>query len=226
MVKSDKKIRIGLFLNSNQTSGGTFQYNLTILNSLKKLDPDIYQIVLIYTNKYWENYATQHTLLFKVNLGITFRIFAKICFGLKLNLTTSRFIGKIISPIRKINNSNCDLIIYPSQDNLSYLAGAKSVVAIHDLMHRYEPKFQEYKDGEYERREYHYKMICRSSNVILVDSNIGKTHVIESYFVNVDKVKPLPFIPPYYFDSCQEVDIHILYFILPVSGSIKIILIY
>ena len=108
--------------------------------------------------------------------------------------------------IRTLLAEKCDLWIFPSQDPLSFQASIPSLVAIHDLMHRYEPRFSEVSEKyQYEWRERLYKHICHWSKGILVDSNIGKKHVIESYVVDPNKVHILPYVPPRYVFSKSKV---------------------
>ena len=83
--------------------------------------------------------------------------------------------------IRKINSSNCSFIIFPSQEDKCSQINVKSYTTIHDLMHKYERRFKEYSVKEFHKRERIYKKICNFSNKIIVDSEIGKKHVIDSY---------------------------------------------
>ncbi len=109
--------------------------------------------------------------------------------------------------IKKMNKSNCDLIIFPSQERASFQTVKKALSTIHDLMHRYESHFKEYQNGMYIMRENHYQMISKYSEAILVDSEIGKQHVLESYGVIDEKVFVLPFVPPLYLKDAVAVDV-------------------
>jgi glycosyltransferase involved in cell wall biosynthesis len=63
-------------------------------------------------------------------------------------------------------------------------------------MHRYEPHFPEVVSwGRFRMREKRFKSIAQTSTAILVDSEIGKQHVVESYNTLINKVFPLPYIP-------------------------------
>jgi glycosyltransferase involved in cell wall biosynthesis len=69
-------------------------------------------------------------------------------------------------------------------------------------MHRYEHRFPELSaNGQYQWREKFYANVCRLSTGILVDSTIGKKHVVESYATDPQKIHLLPFIPPKYVYS-------------------------
>jgi glycosyltransferase involved in cell wall biosynthesis len=68
---------------------------------------------------------------------------------------------------------------------------------IFDLMHRYEKQFPEVSSkGIYRIRERHYRNTCRHSRGVLVDSEVGRRHVLESYAMSSGKVHVLPFVPP------------------------------
>jgi glycosyltransferase involved in cell wall biosynthesis len=95
---------------------------------------------------------------------------------------------------------NCDLWIFPSQEGIwSYQVPVVAVCTIFDLMHRYEKRFPEvYAQGIYEHREMHYKQMCKWAKGILVDSELGKQQVVESYGTDPIKIHVLPFVPPKY----------------------------
>jgi glycosyltransferase involved in cell wall biosynthesis len=130
---------------------------------------------------------------------------------LNFNLDSLKLLFKNLEVVKLIEKENCDFIVYPSQDHLSFLLNTPSVVAIHDLMHRYESHFSEYSKGEIYRRNYVYKLICQNAKLILSDSNVGASHIIESYAVKPSRIKVLPFIPPTYFDKCNLVDLQVRY---------------
>jgi glycosyltransferase involved in cell wall biosynthesis len=102
-------------------------------------------------------------------------------------------------------------MIFPKQDYISYFTKKKSIITVHDLMHRYESKYKEYQDGEYQKREVHYTLISKKASAILVDSSIGKIHFNESYKVNDTIIHILPFVPPFYLLDSNLVDIRLKY---------------
>jgi glycosyltransferase involved in cell wall biosynthesis len=92
-----------------------------------------------------------------------------------------------------------DLMIFPQPHPLAFEGGVPYVVAIHDLQHRLQPEFREVSaDGEWERREYVLRNCARSAATILVDSDVGREHVLffyGPYGVTGDRVRVLPFLP-------------------------------
>jgi glycosyltransferase involved in cell wall biosynthesis len=73
-------------------------------------------------------------------------------------------------------------------------------------MHRYESRFAEVSaHGEYLKRERHFTRLCRWARGVLVDSEVGKKHVIDSYGLNPVRIHVLPYIAPKYPDlSCDK----------------------
>ena len=139
-----------------------------------------------------------------------------------------------------LNKSKSDLIIFPSQNITSYQVNKKSLSTIHDLMHRYESKFSEYSNNIIKQRDLHYQNICNFCDGILVDSLMGKNHVINSYKIKKKKLFILPFIAPKYLINKKKTNIFkkfkifslflknlklkkIFYFILLNFGNIKTI---
>jgi glycosyltransferase involved in cell wall biosynthesis len=92
-----------------------------------------------------------------------------------------------------------DLVIFPQPHSWAFEAGVPSIVAIHDLQHRLQPEFPEVSaDGEWGRREYVLRNCARSATKVLVDSEVGKEHVLlfyGPYGVAEDRVRCLPFLP-------------------------------
>ncbi|WP_175476429.1 glycosyltransferase family 4 protein [Syntrophus gentianae] len=104
---------------------------------------------------------------------------------------------RFISPARILLAQQCDLWIFPAQDIFTYLLPLPALGAIHDLMHRYEPQFPEVSaKGEYGKRERHYRNLCQWAKGIVVDSEVGRKQVLESYTVSPPHLHVLPFVAP------------------------------
>lgn len=92
-----------------------------------------------------------------------------------------------------------ELVIFPQPHPWAFEAGVPSVVAIHDLQHRLQPEFPEVSaNGEWERREYVLRNCARSAKQILVDSDVGKEHVLffyGPYGASAEQLTSLPFLP-------------------------------
>lgn len=91
------------------------------------------------------------------------------------------------------------LMIYPNPTHLSFEAGVPYIMAIHDLQHRLQPEFPEVSaDGEWEWREYLFGNGTRRATLILADSETGKEDILNCYGpdgITEDRVRVLPFLP-------------------------------
>ncbi len=196
--------KIGLYLGSAPSDGGAFQYGLTMLDAVAALPSREYDVLVTYSSLSWMEILKKYTVsvcyiplsLYDRNIALWWRRF-------RLSTGLWRNIAKSLHPFTKrFMRIKCDLWIFPSQDIWAYRLPVPSLCAIYDLMHRYERRFPEVSAyGRYERREAHYQDICRWSRGVVVDSNVGKQQVIESYGVQPDKVHVLPFVPPKYVYS-------------------------
>lgn len=201
------KKNIGIFLSSEPNYGGVYQYSLSIIEALESLDPEKYNLHCFYFDRDWESLLSNRfnkTLIVRRFFNRTLSYLMK-----KLIHTPTgwHFSGRFSDSANAINASNCDVVIYPAQDGQAYQTNKKSIATIHDLMHRYESHFEEYQGRECTKREVHYSAICKFSDLILVDSDIGKQHVLESYGVAESKVQVLPFVPPFYLLDANLVDL-------------------
>lgn len=197
--------KIGVFLSSKPFCGGTFQYNQSILDALNSLAKEEFKIFALYTEPEWKDYLNKYEFeKIEININNLLNVFARIIrkvislLGYNIG-ELKRYYTFCDLYSHKIDSLKLDLIIFPSQEIFAAFINTPSLTAIHDLMHRYE-KFPEIIDnGEYNNREYLYKNICAGTNGILVDSEIGKRHVIESYGKKYEnKICVVPFTPPQY----------------------------
>jgi glycosyltransferase involved in cell wall biosynthesis len=196
--------RIGILLDSLPLCGGIFQYDQTILQALHALPQDQFQPVVLYSHREWESYlVNQQTSSLYVKHSIFSRFLNAVMNRSRFPTAYWRRISKhLLSIPRTLTNQNCHLWVFPSQDYWGYNADVISLITIHDLMHRYEPRFPEVSSwGEYGKREKHYRRICNWAKGILVDSKLGQDHVIESYGVDRSRIHVLPYTVPQYILS-------------------------
>jgi glycosyltransferase involved in cell wall biosynthesis len=196
--------KIGLYLGSEPSNGGTFQYGQTILDAVAVLPKNEFNVVVCYSSPCWEkclaglDITSFHQPLQAWELG-------SALWWRRLGLPTGLWRNMIVPfhPFsQSIIHSKCDIWIFPAQDIWSYRIPVPALTTVFDLMHRYEKRFSEVSTyGRYLRREAHYKDICKWSKGILTDSDVGKKQFIESYDADADCVYPLPTIPPKYIYS-------------------------
>ena len=201
------KKSVGLFLSSEPNYGGVYQYSLSIIKALENLDPAKYKLTCFFLDEKWEAVLPIRFERVLIRDKYIYRVFGAVARRLFRSASGWRFSGSFSESTRVINGSDCDVVIYPGQDSTAYHANNKSIVAIHDLMHKYESHFEEYQGRECANRDLHYSAICKYADLILVDSQIGSKQVLESYRVLDNKVHILPFVPPYYLLDSGATDV-------------------
>ncbi|MFC1527580.1 glycosyltransferase family 4 protein [Candidatus Neomarinimicrobiota bacterium] len=194
--------KIGLYLDAVIT-GGTFQYNLSILEVFRSFPKDQFSTIIAYTSKLWESYLQKENIsAVKINRTIFSRLWFQTRTPLWLWINTGKYFDTFS---KSFIQQKCDLWIFPSQDIWSYSLPLPALGTAHDLMHRYESQFTESGSRkEYNIREKHYSRMCKKAKGILVDSSLGKQQLIESYHVPNSKVHVLPFIAPKYINETKN----------------------
>lgn len=192
--------RVGLFLGIGPNAGGMFQYALSVLEALAALDKNSFTVIVAYGADDWESLLPQFGLLnvrlryfkrgqFIANAAMALRIPASIC----------RKSAAWCNPMaREMTELQCDCWIFPGQDAMTFQIPVRAIGTIHDLMHRYQPHFPEVSSSfRYGIREHRFSNIARCA-AVLVDSNVGREQVVESYGVAPDTIYPLPYVAPSY----------------------------
>jgi glycosyltransferase involved in cell wall biosynthesis len=196
---------IAVVLSSNPTFGGGFQYSFSILDaalSLRELGHQVYPIVL---HESWLKHIPENV---PVRVVPDTKVGKAARYGLmKLRrVETWQLVGRYIHPLyRFLAQLQPSLVIYPCEYHLMLGIKLPSVVPVHDLMHRYERSFPEVgTEATFQRREFLLRTVLGKAIGVLVDSELGKRHVMESYGVNGERIHVLPFVaPPYVFEEHQ-----------------------
>jgi glycosyltransferase involved in cell wall biosynthesis len=188
--------KVGLYLDSVIT-GGTFQYNLSILDAFLSFPTNQFSTVIVYTSNLWKAYLQNEKIS---AIGIDRTILSRLWFQTRTPLWLWRNTGRYFDKFTKsFIQQECDLWVFPSQDIWSYSLPIPTLGTVHDLMHRFEKIFPEASSKtEYKSREKHYFRTCSKAKGVLVDSKLGKQQLIDSYNVRDSKVHVLPFTAPKY----------------------------
>lgn len=199
--------RIGIYLGFPPEGGGAFQYSQCLLEALTTLPRSEFEIIVAPAHSAWPEQLKNHSDRFEL-LPIyenNFDAFIQLALRFGFPIKLWRSIAKYIHPFtRLLLKQTCDLWIFPAQEVWTYATPTPAIGVIHDLMHRYESRFPEVsKFGLFYRRERHYRRLCRYSQGLLVDSEVGKLHVKESYATDEKRIHVLPFVVPNYIHSEQ-----------------------
>lgn len=201
--------KIGLFLYAPRQWGGVFSYCQAMLESVASLAPTRFDVVVGYADPVWLESLEEYDLqTMYVRLGV-WRSTGGRMIGLHDGLRPFwQALGRRLHRgINALCRERCHLWIFPSQEPLTYQAGVPALGVIHDLMHRYERGFPEvFAGGRYYYREQHYRAMCREALGILVDSELAKQQVHESYGLERSRIHVLPYVPPKYIFRTQTTD--------------------
>lgn len=195
---------ICIFVDVEYGSGGTFQYNQQILNALLALPADEYKVLVFYVDDAWATLIPDIVDKKKISYPRNQKILFKSLFGLGAPDFIMRLLF-LMSPLRALSNPTFDLILFPSQDLAGLFLSRNSVNVVHDLMHRYERRFKESSGfGRGRFRDRLFGSMYRFSRLILVDSEVGKRQLEESYRGGKAKVEVLPYIAPAHVVNYNE----------------------
>lgn len=203
--------RIGLYLGVAPTAGGMFQYGQSVVEAMSRLDPLRWQVVIAYGNADWAPILARFGLAgYALRHARHGQRIADAAMALRLPVPLLRTLSPLVNPlVRELQALACKTWIFPAQESLTYQVPDVLVIGtIHDLMHRYEPHFPEvsarFRHGI---REHRFGNIARHSAAVLVDSEVGREHVVESYQVPRNRIWPLPYVAPSYLrDTTPRAD--------------------
>lgn len=194
-------MQVGVFLGVNPAVGGLFVYAETVLEALRQIQKNGAIVRVAYVDEAWADvlsaYSFEKTRIDNGEWGL--RLATLFLRGL-LPAPLTRWLAWRLNPIPKqLARLRCDLWVFPAQDTLSYQVPFEVIGTIHDLMHRYERSFPEVsQNGRWWAREHRFRNIASWAKAVLVDSEIGRQHVIESYGTDPKKIHALPYVAPSY----------------------------
>ena len=190
--------RIGVLLSASP-GGGAFQYTQAMLNAVLAFPPE-FSITAAVGDSLWLDVLPERVKIVRLVDTAFTRALNKLWHMSRLPQSLWRSsAAKLDTNVRTLQAADCDLWICPNHDRFVFRAPVPTLGTVHDLMHRYEPQFPEVSEnGEYDAREFHFGETSRWAKGVLVDSDVGKAQLMESYDVPADKVFVLPYIPPAY----------------------------
>ena len=197
--------RIGLYLGFPPEGGGAFQYAQSVLSALMALPDDRYRIVVAYSHPAWgPRLDACHADVERIHIRegwLDKTVRNGLRFGFPLRLW--RALAPLIHPLtRRLQRAACNLWLFPAQDVWTYAITVPAIGVVHDLMHRYESRFPEVSAfGLFRRRERHYRRLCHHARGLLVDSDVGKLQLVESYAPAPESVHVLPYVAPAYMHA-------------------------
>ncbi len=197
-------IRIGVFIYVTYGSGGMFQYSQQILGALLALPRNQFEIVVFHVDKAWSEIIPDSIEKHKIDFPPFVDNFLKVLFRLHFPDFVLKFLFNL-TQLKRVSSAGLDLVLFPSQDLAGIFITEKSVNVVHDIMHRYEPQFKESSSfGRGKFRDKLFKSFGKNSKVVLVDSVVGKSQLMESYGIGATKIEVLPYIAPAHIVSYND----------------------
>ena len=199
---------VGILLWLSPETGGAYQYVLSMLAALRSLPQSEFRITAYYEDPAWVSWIPAHFVRCCAPRRFVERAVSRVLRTVLSDGIYDRVARRLHPVVREMDRSNCDLVIFPGQERHAYWTRKPAITTIHDLMHRYAPQFEEYSAREFSARETHYRHVAKSAAGILVDSEVGRSHVLESYpQARGDRVFVLPFVPPEYLFPAPSDDV-------------------
>lgn len=190
--------KVGLFLTAQPTDGGGYQFSRSVLDAFRALPLASFEKTIYFSGAAWRDALVPDSIpAAEIKRDAGWRFFDGIWRRFGLSIPFWRSVSKGLSPLAKrMLSERCALWIFPAQDSLAYQVPVPALAPVFDLMHRYEPRFPEVGSwGRGRRRDFHYSALCAFAEGILVDSEVGKQQLLDSYRVDAGKVHILPFVP-------------------------------
>lgn len=201
---------VGIYLGGTPSDGGTYQNALSLVSALAALPRDKYWVIGYLRGSAWPQVLEEFDSITRRPAraqSIASRAVTKLLRELPVSLDVRKRVGSLVVPFgRQLAHDKVDVCLYPNFEHYAWELATPSIGAIHDLMHRYEPHFPEVaEDGIPARRDRMFSRMRTGATAVLVDSNVGREHVVESYGEKGADLYVLPYVAPDYIHAAAEV---------------------
>lgn len=188
------KKTIGLAVVTSPHSGGVFQYE-NLLAEVLWNNRNKYNLVMICNDSYWINWCIKKKVKFiEDKIEPLSKTMVKMCLKYPLPGVLYNYLYQ--KKQNYIKKKKINLLVCGQQGIFLSDMRLKQLCTIHDLMHRYETGFPERGVGSAAYEDNLLACEMKYASAVLVDSNLGKTQVIESY-LSKKKHHPLIQVLPY-----------------------------
>lgn len=197
--------RIVIVLSTEPERGGEHRYALTLMECVERANRNI-EFAAICSNRFWRQWCREHKI--KV-LDIFWPSLSDKEQKLHIRFPFySRIYTKYMTQFeKKLREEKIDAVLCTMQNIFVPNIKEKVIVPVHDLMHRYEGRFPEVREG-YEGREQHYSSEAKYAWCVMTDSKVGKAQFIESYGSYMRRRLPhivdIPYVVPRHILECEE----------------------
>ena len=195
---------VAIYLSSEPHQGGEHQYLMLLAESLMKCDGKHFKVIAICCNRFWKQWCIEQNIQYFLIKKFTYtetemELHTKYPYLFLYSNMKNDAIGKIIY------QNKVSLLICGQQGIFLPKYLCRVIRPVHDLMHRYEPRFKEI-SSSYATRENVFKGAVRISDIVLVDSQLGKEQLKECYYnkKHFPKIEILPFVAPRHINKEME----------------------
>jgi glycosyltransferase involved in cell wall biosynthesis len=199
------KPRVGVVMTAEPGGGGTFQYALQMIRSLRQaesfeavvLDYGMPAEILHAVEAPTEPCPELRTDLSPVSLlkGRAAALWPVMARRLRMAFPQDRRRRRLAFR-RWFRQRRLNLLVVCDLSPVGFEAGLPFIMPVHDFHHRLSPEFPEVRaDGEWRWREYLFGNGCRLARRVLVDSQTSKEDAMRFYGVLAERVSVLPFVP-------------------------------
>ncbi len=204
-------MRIGIYRHYSPLVGGGFHYEMVALNALSEIAKQSADEFVCITNpgEDIEWLAAQGGLAYR---GLPIQTLGgrpaapqppEAFLGSKPTAGPAYDVNKLLfDPVaaRAVRKSGIDLVVQLSFHPFCFGSLKPFIVPIYDLNHRLHPEFPEVSAfGETNLRDFVFTNMCKYATFVLVDSEVGKEHVLRFYgdYIDADRIRILPYYAPF-----------------------------
>lgn len=194
-----------LFLTTEPTYGGEHQYAMLASECLVHHANKRFRLYAVCANSFWRNWCKKNKIeymSYKLPQYSEQEMYYNMTYPLPTKIYNTYFteIGKWLK------EKKADVIFCLQQGIFMPNYFIRQIRPVHDIMHRYESQFPEIRCN-YEERETVFKSVAKYTDLIFVDSNLGKKQFEECYIKgtrNKLKMVVLPFVVPEHILNTKE----------------------
>lgn len=200
-----KKKNIGLILPTKPEDGGQHQYALLVVMCLLEKRDTAYNLIALCGNSFWRKLCKEKEIKF-LNCSFPTNSLSEQKFNCNYPFLAEIYYTYMTTLGKIIRKEKIDILFSTQQGTFLPNYKVKIISPVHDLMHRYEPRFPEVSE-HFEEREIYMKCLAKYATCILVDSKLGKKQFEKSYFdksIRNPHVVSLPFVVPEHVWNATE----------------------
>lgn len=186
--------KILVILDTEPEWGGAHQYATALMECLLEKKENV-EIAAICATLYWKRWCRKNGIRV-LETSWYFFTEKEQNYHLKHPLFSRIYCMYISKTGRMLSKEKIDAVLYTAQCVFVPCLGVKTIIPVHDLMHRYEGRFPEVA-ADYDRRERIFASNAKYAWCVLADSKVGKQQFIESYSKYMGKKLPHVISLPY-----------------------------